>query len=460
MRHLTLHQCLLLYLAPWRLSGSLLATVLTILVAICLLAKQSNAEPAEIVFWHFWGGRDRPVVEGIVERFNASQNSYRVRPIAMPGSNLDLKFFLSVAGGDPPDLLNQDDPIVADWASRGVLTPLDELATQQEITSLNDWLYPAARKLGSYDQRLFALVNGLDIRALYYNRTWLEEAGLPPPQSLAELDHIARELTPSSKLNSTLSHVGYLPDPRRLWAWAVVFGGRFYDPEGQTIDEQVTLDSPENLAALKWMASYSQRLGADRVTSFRTGDQSLTGASFPLLADRRYAMMMDGQWRVRDLAEASTTPNSDQYGVVQLPPPDGGRTNAGWVNGNFFIVPRGAKQPQGAWAFMKFWTGLGGNEAEAARVAAEGGWIPASPKVVEQPAYQALLREQTLMRTFVDLAASKQQVPTPPLPIAAFYYREVIAAAQDVMYRGADPEERLATAAKRVRRQLRAATQN
>ena len=92
-----------------------LALVLLFFVG-CSTAEPQHDPREEVVFWHFWGGRDRPVVEEIVRRFNDSQAEYRVRAVAMPGANLDLKFFLSVAGGDPPDLLNQDDPIVADWA--------------------------------------------------------------------------------------------------------------------------------------------------------------------------------------------------------------------------------------------------------------------------------------------------------------------------------------------------------
>jgi len=130
---------------------------------------------SEVVFWHFWGGMDRPVVEEICARFNASQQEFYVRPVAMPGNNLDLKFFLSVAGGDPPDLLNQDDPIVADWAHRGALVPLDEMANDEEIAELESWLFPAAREIGSYKGRLYALCNGLDVRALYYNADVLED---------------------------------------------------------------------------------------------------------------------------------------------------------------------------------------------------------------------------------------------------------------------------------------------
>ena len=79
--------------------------------------------------------------------------------------------------------------------------------------------------------------------------------------------------------------------------------------------------------------------------------QALPGAASPLFRGR-YAMLTDGQWRVAEIAELQAAARRDHrpvpsYGVVPLPPPPGGPKNAGWVNGNFFIVPRGGKNPQG-----------------------------------------------------------------------------------------------------------------
>lgn len=407
----------------------------------------------EVIFWHFWGGRDRAVVEDVIHRFNKSQSEYQVRGIAMPGANLDLKFFLAVAGGNPPDLMNHDDPIVADWANRDALIPLDEVALEEEIEAVRRWLYPAAERLGSYNDRLYALVNGLDVRALYYNASMLEEAGLEPPKTLKDLDAIAETFNVTDQ--GKLTKVGYLPDTRRLWAWAIVHGGRFYDADQ---DEPITLDSEANLAALKWMAGYAERLGSDQISTFRTGDQALTGTSFPLLANRRYAAIMDGQWRVRDIREAKfqaaeANTKIDRYGVVPLPSPENGLSDAGWINGNFFIIPRGANQPQGAWEFMKFWVGLDGNEEQAAKTCATGGWIPVSQAVASTETFQGFLNENPLFAEFVRLAASPNQYPTPVIPAAPYYLREVNSAVQDVMYRGAEPEKRLQKATNRVRLQ-------
>ncbi len=272
-------------------AGWLLLGFLMIVVAYrSQLDAQQKLPPGrrEVVFWHFWGGKDRRVVEGIVDQFNASQADHFVRAIAMPGNNVDLKFFLGVAGGQPPDVVNQDDPIVADWAARGALLPLDELGSPAEAAALDTWLFPAARAIGSYRNRLYALCNGLDIRALYYDQRVLEEYGLSPPRTLAELNAIAERITPPGTgllgTGRPIERYGFLPDPRRIWAWGIVFGGQFYDPASG----QITSDSEPIVRACEWMASYGEHYGHEQVLRYRKADQALPGAAFPLL-EKRYA---------------------------------------------------------------------------------------------------------------------------------------------------------------------------
>ncbi len=404
----------------------------------------------EVTFWHFWGGADRSVVESIVDRFNDSQEEYWVKPIAMPGNNLDLKLFLAVTGGDPPDLVNQDDPILADWAERGAIMPLSSIATDDELQRLEGWLYPAAVQLGSYRGQWYGLCNGIDIRALYYNRTLLDEFGLSPPRTLADLDHIASVISPPHQ-PTTVAPLGFLPNPKNLWSWGVVFGGSFYDHT----NEQLTLSNPQVVEALEWMAGYGERYG-DAAISYRAHDQSLPGKSFPLLAGR-YAMVVDGQWRVRDILAANAAERSrgapvTEYGVCSLPPPEGGRHDAGWVNGNFFIIPRGAQHQQGAWEFMKFWIGFEGNVDATARTCIQGGWIPVSPTVANSPVFAGYLKDHPLFATFVKLAASPNQIPRPNIVQAQTLDRELRNAASTAIYKSTagSPGELLQAAEERI----------
>ncbi len=399
----------------------------------------SDDSRSEVVFWHFWGGSDRDVVDDVVERFNRSQDQFRVRAIAMPGNNLQAKLFLSIAGGDPPDLVNQDDPVVGDWAARNIVMPLDSFATPAEVTRIRQHLFPAARKLGTWNERLFAVCNGLDVRALYYNRTALEADGLSPPQSIADLNRIARTVCPPAGTDQTVRTFGYLPDSRRLWAWGYVFGGSFYD----RTTGQFSLTGPAIVEAARWMQQYAAWYGPDTINRFRTGDQSLPGKAFPLLPVTddemrgRYVVLMDGQWRTRDIRaflerRGRQSIPAPQFGVCPLPPPPGGRTDAGWVNGNIFVVPRGAKNTAGALAFMKFWIGLD-DPAGAARTCTAGGWIPVSETVVDHPQFQEYLDREPLFREFVRLAASPHQFPVPVVRGGSVLKRTVEQAAAEIM---------------------------
>ena len=401
----------------------------------------------EVVFWHFWGGKDSAVVDSIVDQFNSSQEQFRVRAIAMPGNNLQAKLFLAVAGGDPPDLVNQDDPVLADWARRGVISPIAKWADAHEVKSLRANLFPAAERLSVVDDQLFGLCNGLDIRALFYNASALDGAGMPVPQSIQQLDEIAEHFAaPGSQ--TLASPVGYLPDARRLWAWGPVFGGSFYDHQAQA----ATIDHAGNRAALNWMRSYQTRYGADNLASFRQADQSLPGKTFPLLpigdtdSVGRYVAMMDGQWRVRDIVafqkqREQLDKSVPEFGVCPLPFPDAdrdgvpdgeGRKNAGWVNGNFFVVPTGAQCPRGAWEFAKFWVGQKDSQ-RAAQWYVDGGWVPATQDVTATETFQEYLEATPLFKTFVELAGSPNQFPVPAVAGAAAFKREVESLAWDTL---------------------------
>jgi len=417
----------------------------------CGPARTASDDRQEVLFWHFWGGEDRQVVEKIVEQFNASQTKHVVRAIAMPGNNLDLKLFLAIAGKDPPDLVNQDDPVIGDWARRDTLMAIDDIIDQDELDDLHSWLLPAARDLGSYDGRLFGVANGLDVRAMYYNQTLLEEHGFQPPRTIDELDDIAKALGPQDS-STRADRFGFLPNPKLLWSWGIVFGGSFFDEKSKT----VTVADKGIVAALRWMAGYGRRYGQAAV-SFRAANQSLPGKVFPLTAGR-YAMIVGGQWRIRDIrdsqqAQAERGQPVTAYGVTALPSLPGGRANAGWINGNLFLVPNNSSNPAGAWEFMKFWIGFGQHEDRAAQTCIAGGWIPVSQHVVETRIFQDFLNEEPLMRTFVELAASPNQRPRPNVPGAPLIDRELKTAAGIAMYHRGNREvkEVLEEAERRIR---------
>jgi multiple sugar transport system substrate-binding protein len=78
------------------------------------------------------------------------------------------------------------------------------------------------------------------------------------------------------------------------------------------------------------------------------------------------------------------------------------------------IIPSGAKCPDGAWAFMCFWSGL-----EYPEIAAEfytwGGWIPISSRIVNTEVFQAYLAKYPQFQTYVDIIYKGNLQVMPPV---------------------------------------------
>ena len=440
----------------WKAVRCVLCALLIAGVSSCRRGVETDLRE-EVVFWHFWGGKDRDVVDDVVRRFNASQDKYVVRAIAMPGNNLDTKLFLSIAGGDPPDLVNQDDPIVGDWAYRGIISAFNDFVDAAELQSVNQSLFPAARKLGNFGGKTYAVANGLDVRAFIYNKTFLDEREIKAPQTLEEFNQLCRKISPPGK--EPRDFYAYLPDSRRLWTWGYVYGGSFYS------GDRVTLSDPRIQKALDWMKQFGQWYGPDQISAFRRGDQSLPGKTFPLLpvndTDQhgRYIFALAGQWNTRDVTEFVNRRKQKnlpcpQFDVCPLPPPTQGKPNAGWVNGNIFVVPKGAKSKSGAWEFVKFWIGST-RPAEAAKTCAAGGWIPVSQSVVDQPNFQEFLAQNILFRRYVELAQSENQFTYPVMPGAAFFVRKVNSLTEDAILHPDEPiDSKIESTERQIQQQI------
>jgi multiple sugar transport system substrate-binding protein len=422
------------------------ALALSLLVAFVWLLRGEKTERAkadgrtEVVLWHFWGGADLEVIRDVVARFNAAQADYRVREIAMPGNNLRAKLFLSAAGGEPPDLINIDDPVVADWYELGLLSSVDEIAGVEEAEEISEQLFPAARQLSSYSGKLVGICNGLDVRALYFNRSFLEQQGWAVPKTLEELDQLNEQV---GKLGLSQPRFAFLPAPRRALFFVNLFGGSVWDFSAG----RPQLDSPAAVASLAWLQDYSRRYGVGDVAAYRQSDQSLPGKVFPLLPQAddqqvgRYLFSLDGQWRVRDLQafrkqRSARGLSSPEFDVIPLPPPSSAQVKnaaepGGWVNGNVFVFPRGGRNSSGAIAFAKFWIGLS-NSQTAAEIAIAGGWIPVTPAVVFEAKYRAALAADPIFRQFVQLASSPQLQPTPVVRGAGYLQRLLESTAERV----------------------------
>ncbi len=398
-------------------------------------------------FWHMWTAEWAAVVDKIVAEYNASQDTYEVIALSVPANGADTKFLLAVSGGNPPDVMAQWNPVIPTWAESNLLQPLDELMSPKELATFKREAYPVVQKIGAYRGRLYGITIGINLWECYYLPDQVRAAGLDPdrfPTTLEELDAWGDKLHKFDKAGN-LVRLGYLPS-----SWqqiAPLFRGGFYDWDRQ----EVTVNTPENSRALEYLVGRRKKLGFENVLRFNAGlnTDSFAGG-WPFIGGA-YSITIDGQWRVEQIGKYAPHLN---YRTAPLPAPAGGRPGAGFSNGNFMIIPKGAKSVQGAWDFIKFWSGIEKPE-RAARFYTMGGWLPLSPAVARAPIYQEYLRKYPQFQTFLDGLSSEYVRPLPPVPYQ-MYLNDRVGRAEDFAVRGSKtPKEALAELERDVKHEVR-----
>jgi multiple sugar transport system substrate-binding protein len=399
-----------------------------------LTPRQKYPGRKTVRFWHLLSGDWQAPLEKVVARFNESQTKYEVAPILIPGDSADSKFLLSVSGGVPPDVMLHWTQAISTWAEGGLLYPLDTLMTREERHWMDTEAFPVIKKSGFYKGRLYSLVMGFDLYVCYYRPDHFREAGLDPdrfPQTLEELSEVGAKLNRFDKAGN-LTRMGFMPQGFKFVAPS--FGKAFYD----AATDQVLLNTEENRRALTFLADERRKLGFDKVLRFTSSITGGFGIDWPFVSDS-YSIVLDGEWHVEQLRKFAP---QIEYRTIPFPPPVGGRSNASFSETNFLTIPAGAKEVDGAWDFIRFWTGLE-NPTRAAEFYPWLGWMPMGEIQVKTPAYQKYLQQCPQYRTFLDVAESENVEITPPVPYQ-LYLIDAIRRADDLAMRGTlTPEQAL-----------------
>lgn len=414
-------------------------------------------------FWHMWTAEWKPVVEELCKAFNESQDLYEVIPLSLPADSADSKFLLSAAGGDPPDCMVQWHQLVPQFAQSGLLRPIEELMSRKELEVFRKEAFPVTKKIATYDGKLYCMPLALDSRACYYRLDQLKEAGLIPasaparvqtredflqlrqmlPRTLEELTDWGEQLH-RFDARGRLTRLGFLP--QQIQMFSPVFGGGFYDWD----TEELTISTPENRRALTWLNKRNNAVGFENAVRFQSSLAAGRGGDWPFVSGK-ISITVDGQWRVRQLKKfAPDIP----YITGPVPPPKTkGQKEAGWVFGNFMIIPQGAENPEGAWEFTKFWTGQY-NPEQAAAFYTHAGWLPPSSQIAETEEYRNFVRLNPCFQTFIDILASPNIEPPPPVPFQLLLFDRLKHLEESVMRGVLTPRQALKELEKDMQEEL------
>jgi multiple sugar transport system substrate-binding protein len=144
------------------------------------------------------------------------------------------------------------------------------------------------------------------------------------------------------------------------------------------------------------------------------------------------AFYLDGPWEGYENIPPDNPSLVGHFGVESFPTvPGGPKAPSTWVNGNYNVIPKGAKNPQAAFAFVAWLAGYD-NVTTMSQILPTGGWVPTSPKVAAAPAYKTWLRKNPYLKPFITQFGSRYSRQTQLTPAEAVYDVALTDAAQYV----------------------------
>ncbi|MFH1419489.1 MAG: extracellular solute-binding protein [Planctomycetota bacterium] len=362
-----------------------------------------------------WGEKNEDkIVARLVEDFESLPENRNIRILRInlgQAASVNTKLQTMFAAGDPPDAFYLGYEKVADMASKGLLTDIDELIAQDKAAGVPtielDEFYTPVVNCYRFDEetqrigsgKLIGVPKDFTTVGFYYNKDLFKKAGVPEPPA----DGWTWE-----EFVTTARAIGKLPNCYgadfatweamvRLFVWT--HGCDFATPDWETFK----LDDPELHATLErlqgWFHDENRTLVSAK-TQLETGME-------PFLAGNVGMAGPFGRWKCPTYRLIE---NFD-WDFAPLPhakghKPRNGVFTAGWA------IAKNSKHKEEAWRFVKYMTSPRGQEL----MCEAGLAIPTLKRVAHGPVFLNPEQKPKNHQAFLDAAEYAEPIDWPADP--------------------------------------------
>ncbi|MGM0837681.1 MAG: ABC transporter substrate-binding protein [Bacillota bacterium] len=413
---------------------------LTMLLAGCSskssTSNEANGNQTTVTFWHPLTNVAGEAAEAVIKAFEEKNPNIKINAVytANQGEGQNEKLLTAISGGNPPDVAYFDRFEIGSWADQGSLEDLTELAEASGITK--ETYYPFAWEEASYEGKLYGMPTTTDSRLVFFNKDHYEGAGLnpeDPPNTIDELEIAAEKLT--NKKGKRFERIGFIPWYGQGWlyGWGWAFGGDFYNPDTKT----ATANDPKVIEALQWMADFAKKYNIEDIAGFT--DSQGTGTMDPFLTGQ-LSMKVSGPWEVSAIKKFKPDLN---YGVFPMPTPTG-ENHTTWSGGWSVVIPKGAKNKEAAWEFMKFFSG-----EEGQKIFSE---ISSNFSVIDSVNEELGYKDDPILKEFVGILPVSHHRPV--MTQGSLYWNELASAVENATRGNGTAEELLNKVTVKVNKEL------
>jgi len=382
---------------------SALAT--SLVLAGCSSSSESTTKTTEgskivLEFWNGFTGPDGNDMKKIVDEFNKSQaGKVEVKTQTMKWDQFYDKIRTVVNSGNAPDVAVMHLDQMPRMASKGLLTPLDELIKDAGLKK-EDFI-PQVWEAGMWDGKRYSVPLDVHPIALYYNADLFKKEGIEkPPTTLEEFVSTAKKLTKDTDGDGKIDQWGFgMPTlwPSQLMYYSAIRqnGGESVSADGMT----ALYNDDKGVKALQTLVDliYKDKISPEKIQQ----DGEVT-----LFKQGKLGMTINGIWMINGFKE------QQGLNVAAAPIPQFGDTKATWAGSHNFVVPKQKKEdPAKVKAAAEFINYVTSNSLAWAKA----GQIPAKNSVRDSADFKAL-KEQS---------AIAEQVPYLVFPPASPTYVDV-----------------------------------
>lgn len=284
-----------------------------------------DGPPVTLSYWNGFTGGDGPSMDALVKRFNDENKLITIKQNTMQWADFDQRLPAAAQAGKGPDFGVMHLSSVAGYAARGIIVPLDDLATSLKLQE-SDFV-SAVWKGGIYQGKRYGIPLDVHCLAIYWNKDHFAKAGISsPPTDEASLQDACKKLRAAG-----FSTPFWMPNQ---WPAQLMFMSLLFQNGGQVIatdGSKALFDSSAGQKALGWMVDQTKNGNSPanvdldaQYLAFKNGKTSIT---------------WDGIWQINDLKAAGI--NFDL-----APVPTIGTAPAVWADSHEFFMTKQAAGDQ------------------------------------------------------------------------------------------------------------------
>lgn len=380
------------------------------------------------IMW--WGSKDRHDRTIKVLKMYEAQNPGIKFTYEFAGfTDYWTRLATQAAGGNLPDIIQQDYARLVEWEANHLMVPLDDFVKDGTINLSR--VPNVSVDGGRINGKLYAINLGNNSQSILLDLDAFKRAGvsLPDPKwTWQDFEQIV--LAIHQKLG--IFGAGYELSDQQIWKSLYIGLGQWvFTPDGRSI---AVADDPfvEHLKMLLRL----QKAGAipslqQEISEFHSNIEAQ-----PIVSGKA---AISYQWSNQAVAEASAAGKGRNFKLVHLPRPKGGKPSNYLKPSQFFSITSHSKHPKEAAAVIDYFT----NSVEANRVLLAERGVPIAPKI--QEALKPILSpiELETVRYVARVQTDSSPLPPPdPQAFAAFYNNVFVPLVRDPVLLGKiTPEE-------------------